>query len=502
MTQKGNIIKISGGTLSESASQDYTAFAKNIHTNASNKIIENSKEGVVYGEPKEMKFTTVDGVDVLAGMFFDGTLNNMYNTASKAGEGSYQNDYSNVARLFMVCKEVGASTIKIYVEGMGSKQKNEDDNDGSGFGANKTGIPARVMEGCVNLADQILSKVPNKNIKTLTIDVFGFSRGAAAARNFIFEVGRPAYKAHGSSGYFKNKFDIHGQRTTLDDLPKGGELGRRLLENKIKVKEIKIRFVGLFDTVSSYNDGFSLMPDFTNDVKELHLNSLGSTDRVIHLTAADEHRKYFALTRIQSAGTRGIEKDMPGVHSDIGGSYPSGVEVVQSILKGDNTVLQKEKQRLIDESWYLEPQLVINKGKLIGTRDFKNHYSFIPLHFMCEFSLKYYSKPLSIDRVALEKKYPISNNPQHLLCFIKTRLHDYVFGNAGPLKFKYFRELDEELKMGKITRAAYNKEIIEQKSLRLLRNGYLHWSSNFEGIAKAFQPNFENNKRKRVNYEG
>ncbi|MGY0037456.1 T6SS phospholipase effector Tle1-like catalytic domain-containing protein [Pedobacter sp. NJ-S-72] len=498
---KGNIIKISNGHMNEIAKLEHTSSAKTINSNAAGTINEKGAEGVKFGEPKEMKFTTVDGVDILAGMFFDGTLNNMYNTKSKAGEGSYQNDYSNVARLFMVCKEVGASIIKIYVEGMGSKQKEKDDDDGSGFGANATGIPARVMEGCVSLADQISSKVPGKNVKTLTIDVFFFSRGAAAARNFIFEVGRLPYKANVSSGFFKNKFDVHGQRTTLENLPKGGELGRRLLENKIKVKEIKIRFVGLFDTVSSYNNGFSLMPDFTNDVKELHLNSLGSTERVIHLTASDEHRKYFALTRIQSAGTRGIEKDMPGVHSDIGGSYPSGEEIVPSILKGTNAELQKEKQRLINESWYLDRQLVINKGKLIGTRDFINHYSFIPLHFMCEFSLKF-SKPLTIDEIALKKKYPISDNPQHLLCFIKTRLHDYVFGNAEPLKFKYFKELDEELKMGKLTKAAYNKEIVEQKNLRLLRNGYLHWSSNFEGIAKAFQPNIEGGQLKRHNYEG
>ncbi|AMP97462.1 hypothetical protein AY601_0507 [Pedobacter cryoconitis] len=501
MVEKGNIIKISSGTFSETASKDYTALANTIHSNAAHKIIENSKEGIVFGEPEDMKFTTVDGVDVIAGVFFDGTLNNMYNTTSKTGEGSYQNDYSNVARLFLVCREVGTTIIKIYVEGMGSKKDEEDDSDGSGFGTSKTGIPARVLEGCGSLADQILSKVPTKNIKTLTIDVFGFSRGAAAARNFIYEVGLSDYPAH-VSGLFKNKFDIHGQRTTMDNLPKGGELGRRLLENKIKVKDIKIRFVGLFDTVSSYNSSFSLMPDFSDDVKELHLNSLGRVEKVIHLTAADEHRKYFALTHIQSAGIKGIEKEMPGVHSDIGGSYPDGEEKVESILKGNNEILQKEKQRLVKESWYLDRQLVISSGKLIGTRDFKNHYSFIPLHFMCEFSSKF-SKPLPIDQIALEKRYPISKNPKYLLCFIKTRLHNYVFGNEGPLRFKYFSELDEMLKIGKLTKAMYDKEFVEQKNLRLLRNGYLHWSSNFEGIAKAFQPNYDNNKqRKRIPYDG
>lgn len=50
---KGNIIKISNGIFNEVSKNDYTIFAETIKTNAAGKIVENSKEGIVFGEPVE-----------------------------------------------------------------------------------------------------------------------------------------------------------------------------------------------------------------------------------------------------------------------------------------------------------------------------------------------------------------------------------------------------------------------------------------------------------------
>ena len=41
----------------------------------------------------------------------------------------------------------------------------------------------------------------------------------------------------------------------------------------------------------------------------------------MHLVAAEEHRKNVSLTDIASAGSKGRELFLPGVHSDIGGDY-------------------------------------------------------------------------------------------------------------------------------------------------------------------------------------
>lgn len=48
---KGNIIKISSGTMREISTGDYTVYAENINMNAATQILEQSKEGVVFAEP-------------------------------------------------------------------------------------------------------------------------------------------------------------------------------------------------------------------------------------------------------------------------------------------------------------------------------------------------------------------------------------------------------------------------------------------------------------------
>jgi len=79
------------------------------------------------------------------------------------------------------------------------------------------------------------------------------------------------------------------------------------------ISEIKVRFVGLFDTVASYKGTSSLHLDAISD---------GNVEHIVQLAAADEHRSNFPLTNIKSAGGKGIEIFLPGVHSDIGGGYP------------------------------------------------------------------------------------------------------------------------------------------------------------------------------------
>ncbi|MBB5624024.1 hypothetical protein HDE69_005121 [Pedobacter cryoconitis] len=497
----GNITKIANGHMQETAKQEYTSFAKTIQSNAAQKVTENSKDGIVYGEPQQMKYTTVDGIDIIAGVFFDGTLNNMTNTKNHdtgKNEGSYGNDLSNVARLLAYYKE-SDKIIKTYTEGIGTTNLDSDDTTGSGFGAGRTGIPKKVLKGCQQLADRVIAKATKKKVNTLTIDVFGFSRGAAAARNFIYEVTQSDYPSYQAGTGVR--YDIHGQVTTLERLPKGGELGKLLLNKGVKVTNIIIRFVGLFDTVSSFNkSGFAISPDFSNDVGELHLDRLFKAEKVIHFTAENEHRKYFALTRIQSAGKKGIEKELPGVHSDIGGSYPDETEYVDEILNGGSAVLEAEKNRLIAEGWYLEEQLELHsvRRKLSGTRALKKNYSYIPLHFMSEFGLKE-PVPLPFDQVGVEGEYKLT---YPLLDGVKKKLHGYVFGKELPYKFMYYKQLIADYNAKKISAFDYNTALTEQKNLRLLRNQFLHWSANYDGIGGPFQPNMENNVRKRIPYEG
>ena len=130
-------------------------------------------------------------------------------------DNSYSNDYTNVARMYLACKD----DYKIYIEGMGTTNQNKDDEDGFAYGAGHTsGIRARVRKACDDLAKKIKSLNSNeenedKKLTKIVIDVFGFSRGAAAARNFLYEIN---YK----NAYYANKV---GELQVID----GAEIKRR-----------------------------------------------------------------------------------------------------------------------------------------------------------------------------------------------------------------------------------------------------------------------------------
>ena len=292
---------------------------------------------------------------------------------------SYANDYTNVARLWFCTKKA----YKIYIEGMGTDDFKEDVSDGYAFGSGLTGIRAKVRKGCEKLADEIVKKITldtTKKLTKITVDVFGFSRGAASARNMVYEIRKSAYAPSTKSipdGYYPpNPYDesaipkfkkaqvdkdgLEFDSSLLIDgkLPKYGYLGYCLLK-KITPEELEeisiaVRVLGIYDTVSSYYEagdslgvyeqngkvvdenilwkgvkktakGLNPLRDanpFSNNENELNLHDLGSVTRAVHFTASDEHRVNFSLTRMKI----GIEKNFPGVHCDVGGAYPTGYE--------------------------------------------------------------------------------------------------------------------------------------------------------------------------------
>lgn len=240
---------------------------------------------------------------------------------------------------------------------------------------------------------------------------------------------------------------------------------------------IKVRFLGLFDTVSSYSTLIDGKPNFDNDTTQLPLNNLSKAKTVMHFTAGDEHRNNFSLTKTMV----GKEREFPGVHSDVGGSYNNGVEVVKVIEKNNKAELEKLSEKLVDSAWYLEDQLDISffgpKHELKGTRNLKNTYSYIPLHFMAEYAI---NQNIPLSRIKLEKKkYSISNDA--LLVRVKKRLHNYVFENGQPYTFMWYGNIHEKykgVKDGDKNFEAYQQELQEQQDLRTLRNKYLHWSAD------------------------
>ncbi len=178
---------------------------------------------------------------------------------------------------------------------------------------------------------------------------------------------------------------------------------------------VEIHFAGLYDTVASF--GLS----HTNDTRQLHLDSIGTFNakKVTHLVAADEHRANFSLTNIDSA-TNGDEIFLPGVHSDVGGSYYNpnpGQDNPEYLTLNESRaehVVQQDRQYLIDMGWYNENEneiwieeevdpaaMALGGGyggyysaqalpkiyKLkVARRHVESEYSNIPLHIMAVFA--------------------------------------------------------------------------------------------------------------------
>ncbi|WP_339889398.1 DUF2235 domain-containing protein [uncultured Flavobacterium sp.] len=492
------------------------------------------------------------------GVFLDGTLNNRRNTeirkkvyglegAEKAtanekktyneegmerkasnlwlkktdiDDNSYANDYSNVARMYNCCD---SDTYGLYVEGIGTEDEKSDVDAGFMYGSGVTGVRGKVRKACEKLAKRIKSIKNTKGdtkLTKITIDVSGFSRGAAAARNFVYEInskkpitpqnirvqdGYYPVNPYSQSGMPQKKFktvkgDSDGKEIDESLLidgktPRYGHLGYSLLEKdvlskeELKELEICIRFIGIYDTVSSYEEfGDAKMPTllikgvrhlvtsyFNNDVEQLQLNNLGGFTKLVHFTAENEHRESFSLTKAPKYGFV-VERKLPGVHCDIGGSYESGEETVSEIETSNHLPfhkLRKYKEELVKQHWFKDDQIELNGqfAKILtgglayryitGKRNLKKEYSYIPLHYMEEFGSDYMKKYI---KQSTETKYPLPDEEQ-VLKQSKSYLRDYVFEDGPSWEFKsdeeleakkQAKELNEKIEKGLLVNDSYS----------------------------------------------
>lgn len=344
------------------------------------------------------------------GMFFSAT--HIPTAFRHAVNPSHNSEYTNVARSYKCfqktnwaeqdLKEVDNFIIPIYVEGIGTKPRkvkaepkpkeakskprvcslkkeepetDDDEKDfdssydnlawGASFGIGKYGVKRKVEAACKRVRDKV-RKVINKIdlpeddrrlIVNVNLYVFGFSRGAAAARCFSSGLLR-------DTGKTRCEFDFDGitdraierilQRTLqkenqcktmleqdwLDPLRKEFKL------NLILLGRASVKFLGLYDTVSSYG------ADFNDDVEELSLDIGTRVSHVVQICAGDEYRKNFSLTNIASAAETGETIILPGSHSDIGGGY-SHLKT-EHIKKNFSMNGCKKERQLWEEGWYLE----------------------------------------------------------------------------------------------------------------------------------------------------
>ena len=347
----------------------------------------------------ENKDKEVKKIKVRLSLFFDGTLNNRvnidhrikYEEQKAAGEdgdqiyqkykgkdNSYEGDYTNVAIMEKLIDESEGynETLSVYIEGPGTEDDKDDNTMGYAFGADglirTTGVRTKVEKGICEAVMKITAKVGDKKrvIELLTIDVFGFSRGAAGARNCIYEVLSSGKKP----------------------------IKERLIEDEYIVNKVEVSFAGLYDTVSAY--GWGVVFD-SSDVSTLKLNAVANAKKVLQLAAANEYRKNFSLTDIMSVGKeKGLQVFLPGAHSDVGGGYrapvngklcENGMPIYKSMSLND---VEEEKKRLIEIGWYKESEIAINSYPIyadiieyvieVTRANISNEYRKIPFNLMAD----------------------------------------------------------------------------------------------------------------------
>ncbi|WP_171017132.1 PAAR domain-containing protein [Pseudomonas sp. G(2018)] len=293
-------------------------------------------------EEEEEEEELTPGITLRLGLFFDGTGNNLANSEAAAGcyavnlgmpsqvaedirqhcaafgydglggvpDNSYGNEFTNVARLHDLYPDQAGVRLspkaeevysKAYLEGIGTTSGQEDSIYSQGTGTGGTGVIARVEQ----MPAQVMNKLrllqnnnPDLQIRRIEIDLFGFSRGAAAAR-------------HCANDLLKGKGSLLAQA-----LPTGSPI-LSVDFNWNHRTDFILNFIGLFDTVAGIVSPFDA--DFTphnaaNPGLNLRL-APGIANKVIHLTAGNEYRHNFSLNQTDQ------EIELPGSHSDLGGGY-------------------------------------------------------------------------------------------------------------------------------------------------------------------------------------
>ncbi|UPZ14285.1 phospholipase effector Tle1 domain-containing protein [Flavobacterium humidisoli] len=441
---QGDIIEFTGG--------NNIFYGREGIENSAERIIQGGKEnGVTHGIPTTYEtIENLKGVKITAILFFDGTKNNRNNTFRRLDkdansntskdskviykkniekESSYENGYSNIAALSYMAIDNPKERIVIdYIEGEGTENDQKGDAMGFAFGSGDTGISKKVKKGFTNIKTKIdgAFKEDKEYVKELIIKVFGFSRGAAAARSFLTTT----------------------EKTFKKNYPKA---------------KITYAFAGLFDTVSSYEPegyfgkfGSAASHNFDNDVKELGLKLDGMVKKVIHLTAENEYRKNFSLTTIASSIAAGVgfEFQIPGAHSDVGGGYEEYEHLEKRVIRP----YYKKKQDWINEGWYTERQIKSAGQTYIGTRELKNSYQFIPLAIMMYFAKKNGVKFEGFDTSKQNKDFEVIPELEN----VKNKLLNLAIEKEGAISLK--------TKLNNI------------HELKYIRNHYLHISANDDSL--------------------
>ena len=239
--------------------------------------------------------------------------------------GSAANEHTNIQKLFERYPTIITPNKKErifyhseYITGVGTGNSTDiapadESLIGQGLGIGDYGVTQKAETGIQQLINDIsFIKQYIKDvdgIKKIELDIWGFSRGAAAARHFVNLV------LEGKEGKFATQIIKACQDNNINFATNF---------NWQHNDSCEITFAGIFDTVAAITNfmtgDISPHNDKTGNVR-LWLDP-ARVKHAVHLTASRkaEYRYNFCLNKFNPASNF-IELEVPGCHSDIGGGY-------------------------------------------------------------------------------------------------------------------------------------------------------------------------------------
>ncbi len=342
-----------------------------------------------------------DTINVLMGVFFDGCDSRNHDiryyrkrkgnvdwTKQNIWEKSNETEYTNVAYLYNAYKHTLEEKPnseydyirRIYVSGFDNADVGNIAT-ASSLEVLKRDIVSKVKSGCKKIyndlsivIDVASEKFPVAKVNLL-LDVYGEGRGAAIARVFVNSFNKPQKNdGEEETSFMSYWIDQLGYVYSDDE--------------KVEVS-VEVRFVGLYDTISTYikkDDGIE-----SDSILDLGLNcgEESTVKRGVHFCAADEYRSKFPLATVDSY--KNIDEFIfPGSHSDIAGGYRKVVQerlminqVLNNIrLEKNHKIGLKEVPGFIKQGWYSLSESSVDNLEIEPCREVVNTYSLVFLFLM------------------------------------------------------------------------------------------------------------------------
>ncbi|PKF74216.1 T6SS phospholipase effector Tle1-like catalytic domain-containing protein [Chryseobacterium sp. PMSZPI] len=224
---------------------------------------------------------------ISVGIFFDGTGNNGLNILSPDrplnNNESYHSAFTNIYKLYSLFD----GNEKLYIEGIGTVLGNEDNNFAMATCANPPYGKGYSSDDKLQKADDFVQSIMSDQNEEYHFYLYGFGRGGMLARTFCNQL----------LVYYSSE-------------------------------NIKIKFLGVFDTVESkpFNTYNLSLPEEVEHA--LHLCALNESRFFFPLTGFFESSKTMQDKKSENWKTKWKEIFVPGAHADVGGGYLEGPQSV------------------------------------------------------------------------------------------------------------------------------------------------------------------------------